>query len=205
MKKLKIFISLIICILCVFSLSSCKYKYIFKGYIEVNKELPETLNSSKSIAEYALDIVENDCGIEFEIGSVYMILDSEQKGEVKVTLVEKGEKKPMLVYVEFDTKSNKLLRFNYVSWDSKLHPGIINLQNWKVDYAETIEITKEFYSKTGGFRYDEAIIRTCNSYPDQEYWEDWLLTFYDMRNGKKYHIRIDPYTGEITSHGIFGM
>ena len=67
MKKLKNPISLIICILCIFSLSSCKYKYIFAPSTEVNEELPSDLTSSASMAEYARNIVEEDWGKEFEI------------------------------------------------------------------------------------------------------------------------------------------
>lgn len=202
MKKNKVFASIVTVALCMLVLSSCTY--MLRPHNERNEELPDNLNSGKSIAEYALNIVEDDCGKEFEIGSVYMILDSESKGEVEVTLVEKGKKKPMISYVKFDTKSNKLLYLKYAGWDSKLHPGFIDIQNWKIDYAEALEISKEFYSKTAGFRYDDVIIRTCNSYPfEDEDWEDWSLLFRDYQNEKNYCTRIEPYTGEILNHSIW--
>lgn len=180
--------------------SSCKY--VFKSYYEVNKELPDDLTSGKILAEHAVNTVEEDSGKEFAVGSVYMILDSELKGEVEVTLVEKKQKKPLLVYVDFDTKNNKFLSFKYNHYHSKLDPGIINYDDWEIDYAEAIEISKEFYSKTEGFRYDDVIIETCNAFPSKdEVWEDWDVVFRDKQSGKFYSTRIDPYTGEILNHG----
>lgn len=191
-------------IFCMLILSSCKYEYIFRPYNEINEDIPDNLTSSASMAEYACNIVEKDCGKEFNVGSVYMILDSELKGEVEVILVEKKQKKPLLVYVDFDTKNNELLSFKYVSWHSKLDPGIINIQNWKIDYAEAIEISKEFYSETDGFRYDSILIYTCNSHPfEDEDWEDWSVTFRDFQSKRNYNTRIEPYTGEILNHGIW--
>ena len=204
MKKLKILTSIIIVISCVLILSSCKYKYIFKHYNEINEDIPDNLTSSASMAEYARNIVEKDCGKEFNVGSVYMILDSELKGEVEVILVEKKQKKPLLVYVDFDTKNNKLLSFKYVSWHSKLDPGVINIHNWGIDYAEAIEISKELHSKTDGFRYDDVIIRTDNSHPfEDEDWEVWSVAFRDYQSKKNYDTRIEPYIGEILNHGIW--
>ena len=202
MNKIKVFASIVAVAFCMLVLSSCTY--ILQPYNERNEDLPENLNSSKSIAEYALNIVENDCGKEFEIGSVQMILDSELKGEAEVTLVEKNKEKPLLVYVNFDTKSYKLLSFRYTAWNSKLHPGFINIPNWKIDYAEAIEISKGFYSKTDGFRYDSIRIHTCNSYPfEDEDWEDWFVVLYDEQNNKNYYTRIEPYTGEVLIHSIW--
>ena len=199
MRRFKIFTSLIIVVFCVLVLSSCKY--IFKSYYERNEELPSNLTSGKSIAEYARNIVEEDCGKEFYVGSIDMRLDSELKGEVEVILVEKKQKKPLLVYVDFDTKSNKLLSFDYTSWHSKLDPGIINIQNWKIDYAEAIEISEEFYSETDGFTYDSVQINTCNSHKDKP--EDWFVVLNDDQSKKRYYTRIDPYTGEIFVHSIW--
>ncbi len=113
-------------------------------------------------------------------------------------------KKPLLVYVLFDTKSNKLLSFQYVRWHSKLDPGVIDIQNWEIDYVEAIEISKEFYSETDGFRYDSILIETNNSFPfEDEDWEDWCMDLYDEQTANRYSTRIDPYTGEITSHSIW--
>ena len=202
MKKNKVFAAIVSVGLCLLVLFLCIY--MRQTHYEINEEIPDGLNSGKSLAEYALNIVENNCGKEFETGSVYMILDPQSKGELEVTLVEKNKKKPMLAYVKFDTKSNKLLYFKYVGWDSKLHPGFIDIQNWKIDYAEALEISKEFHSKTEGFRYEDVIIKTCNSHPfEDEDWEDWSVVFRDFRNGKNYETRIDPYTGEILDHGIW--
>lgn len=179
------------------------FKYGFKSYHEVNKELPNNLMSGKSLVEYAVNTVEEDSGKEFNVGEIYMILDSELKGEVKVTLVEKKEKKPLLVYVDFDTKSNKLLSFHYNNWHSKLDPGIINFQDWEIDYAEAIELSEKFFSQTDGFRYDRIIMHTVDSHPSEdEDWEDWMVDFFDDQNKKKYYTRIDPCTGEILRHSI---
>lgn len=207
MRRFKTFTSLIICVFCMLILSSCKYifepfyKYVFKPYNEINEELPDNLNSSKSIAEYAKNIVEKDCDKEFNIGSVDMHLDSELKGDVEVILVEKKQKKPLLVYVDFDTKNNKLLSFQYVTWNSKAHPGVINMHKWKIDYEEAIELSKEFYSKTQGFRYDSVWIETCNSHKEKD--EDWSVILNDEQSWKRYYTRIDPYTGEIFVHSIW--
>ena len=177
------------------------YKHVFKSYYEVNKELPDNLTSGKSLVEYAVNTVEEDSGKEFNVGEVYMILDQELKGKVEVTLVEKKQRKPLLVDVDFDTKSNKLLSFQYNNWHSKLDPGIINFQDWEIDYAEAVEISEKFFSQTDGFRYDRVLIKTCNSHPfKDEDWEDWSVDFFDDQNKKKYYTRIDPYTGEILRH-----
>ena len=93
MKKLKISTLLVICVFCILLFSSCKYAFI-QSYYEVNEELPDNMTSGKSLVEYARNIVEENSGKEFNVGEVYMILDSELKGEVQVTLVEKKEKKP---------------------------------------------------------------------------------------------------------------
>lgn len=158
----------------------------------------------EATAEYARNIVEKDSGKEFNVGSVYMILDSDLKGEVEVILKEKNQKKPLLVYVKFDTRNNKLLSFKYVNWHSKLDPGIIYFQDWKIDYAEAIEISEKFFSQTDGFRYDRVLIFSCNSFPSKdEDWEDWFVDIFDEQGNKKYYTRIDPYTGEILRHGIY--
>ncbi len=199
MKKIKVFASIIAVAFCMSALSS--YAYMLRPNNERNEDLPDNLNSAKSMAEYAINTAEEDFDKKFEMGSVYMILDSDSKGEVQVTLVEKDKKKPMIVFVYLDTKINKLLRLEYAGWDSKLHPGFIDIQNWKIDYAEALEISKEFYSKTAGFRYDDVIIETCNPYPSEdEDWEDWSVVFRDYQNRKNYYTRIEPYTGEILRH-----
>ena len=199
MKKLKIITSIIVAVFCMLLF----YKYAFKTYYEVNKELPDDLTSGKSLVECARKIVEEDSGKEFDVGEVYMILDSELKGEVQVTLVEKKEKKPLLVDVDFDTKSNKLLSFNYVSWHSKLDPGLINFQDWEIDYTEAIEISKEFFSQAAGLRFDRILMYTVNSHPSKDKdWEAWMVDFFDDQNKKKYYARIEPYTGEILRHSI---
>ncbi len=204
MKKLKIATSIIIMVLCLLFLSSCSYEYIFKPYNEINKDIPVNLTSCASMAEYARNIVEKDCGKEFNIGSVDMKLDSDLKGKVEVTLVEKKQKKSLLVYVVLDTKNNKLLSFEYVRWHSKLDPGVIDIQNWEIDYTEAVEISKEFYSKTDGFRFDSAHIQTNNSFPSEdEDWEDWCMDLYDEQSVNRYYTRVDPYTGEITQHSIW--
>lgn len=202
MKKLKISALLVIFVFCILLFSSCEYAFI-QSYYEVNEDLPDNLTSGKSLAEYAVNTVEEDSGKEFNVGEVYMILDPELKGEVKVTLVEKKQRKPLLVYVDFDTKSNKLLSFNYNGWHSKLDPGIINFQDWKIDHTEAIEISERFFSEADGFRYDRVLIYSCNSHPfKDEYWEDWSVSLYDDKGKKKYYTRIDPYTGEILRHSI---
>jgi len=199
MKKIKVFASIVTVALCMIVLSSCAY--VLRPHNEISEDIPDNLNSGKSLAEYALNIIEEDFGKEFEMGSVYMILDSESKGEVEISLVEKDNENPMIACVQFDTKNNKLLHFEYEGRDSKLHPGFIDIQNWKIDYAEALEISKEFYSKTEGFRYDDVIIRTCNSHPSEdEDWENWAVVFRDYRNKKIYDTRIEPYTGEILRH-----
>lgn len=84
-----------------------------------------------------------------------------------------------------------------------MDPGIINFQDWEIDYAEAIEISEEFFSQTDGFRYDQIIIQTVDSHPsNDEDWEDWMVDLYDDQNKKQYYTRIDPYTGEITIHSI---
>lgn len=189
------------------TLSSCEYKslykYLFGSHIKINEELPDNLTSGKSIAEYARNIVEADYGGEFEIGSLHMDLDSELKGSVDVVLVEKDKKRPQIVYVEFDTKNNMLLNLQYYGWESKLHPGVIDFHNWKLDYEDAIEISEKFHSETEGFQYDNVLIYTADSHLlEDEDWEVWLVNLNDRQNEKRYYTRIDPYTGEILVHNI---
>ena len=200
MKKLKIPALIVICVFCMLFFL---FKYGFNSYHEVNKELPNNLTSGKSLVEYAVNAVEEDSGKEFNVGEIYMRLDPELKGEVEVTLVEKKEKKPLLVDVDFDTKSNKFLSFYYQGWYSDLDPGIINFQDWEIDYAEAIELSEKFFSQTDGFRYDRIIMYTVDSHPSEdEDWEDWMVDLYDDQNKKKYYARIESYTGEILRHSI---
>ena len=125
------------------------------------------------------------------------------KGKVRFILVEKKQRKPLLAYVDFDTKNNKLLSYNYVSWHSKLDPGLISFQDWEIDYAEAIEISEKFFSQTDDFRYDSVLIESYNPHPSKdENGEDWLVNFFDDQGEKKYYTRVDPYTGEITVHSI---
>ena len=202
MKKLKISTLIVTCVFFVLTLSSCKYKYLLDPLIEVNEKFPENLTSGKSIAEYARNIVEQDYGEEFEIGSLDMTLDSELKGEGKVGLVEKGKKRPQIAYVKFDTKNNMLLNFYYYGYETKVYPGIIDFQNWKIDYEDAIEISEEFYSETEGFQYDSVLIETNDSYRGEEGWEVWRVLFYDYQNEKRYYTHIDPYTGGVLDHEV---
>ena len=203
MKKLKVLISIIVCIFCMVCLSYCIYKYLIQPVNDRNEELPASLTTGKSLAEYARKVVEEDSGKEFNVGEVDMRLDSELKGAVEVTLVEKKERKPQLVYVKFDTKSNKLLSFYYQGWYSDLDPGVINFQDWEIDYAEAIEISEKFFSQADGFRYDRVWMFTVNSHPSEdEDWEDWVVVLDDDQGEKRYRAHIDPYTGDVLLHSI---
>ena len=203
MKKLKVLISIIVCIFCMVCLSSCIYKYLIQPVNERNEELPASLTTGKSLVEYARKVVEEDSGKEFNVGEVDMRLDSELKGAVEITLVEKKERKPQLVYVKFDTKSNKLLSFYYQGWQSKSDPGIINFQDWAIDYTEAIEISEKFFSQADGFRYDRVWMYTVDSHPSEdEDWEVWMVDLLDDQGEKRYYARIDPYTGDVLLHSI---
>jgi len=71
----------------------------------------------------------------YHLGEIYMYLDPDLKGEVRLTYAESTENNAEVVKVVLDTKKNEIVSAGAVGTDSKLDPGTLDYSGWKVGDA----------------------------------------------------------------------
>lgn len=170
---------------------------------DLNKSVEYNVVSAKQIEDYLsseLKGVEKFNKYDLTVGSVDMKLDKEHRGDVTVTFVEKDRTKSKIIYATLDTRKGVFYKFQDVGRQSKLYPGIVHLNEWKIDSTDAVRIMEYFYKNNKAFRYDEIWILSSSYYLGAE--ETWNVYLTDRKNSVKYGTRINPYSGEVVVHTI---
>lgn len=181
MKLIKIYLILLIIIM----LTSCNYK--------IEEELPEDLYSAFQLLPLANELAEKySKNKEYHLGDVRMVLSNDHRGDVEFTYIHSESR---IIYVKIDTENHKIKEVVRRGYDSKLDPGKINMEAWKVDSINAVKITEEFFSETNGFKYTHMILHTPNVMG-----ESWSVSLRNKEN--IYDSHIDPKTGEVLYNNI---
>jgi len=132
------------------------------------------------------------------VGKISMRLDIEHRGKVEVTFVEinKNPKKiPNVIIADLDTRKNMFYRFSYYGREGKLYPGVIHIQNWKIDSKDAVRIAEDFVNSNKNSQYDRIWLLTNTIYKGNK--ETWEVFLTDSERGVSSSIRINPYSGEV--------
>jgi hypothetical protein len=165
------------------------------GYTDetYNKDIPDT-NSAKTLIDVADEAVNEYWeGKEYHVGEVYMKVNQHHEGKVMISYAEKSlNSSPHVIEVIFDTESDKLVEIVYLGNDSKVDPGKVLIKEWKIDSDKAMEVAMGKYGDEVE-NFDSIILLTNNV---RNYWVVRLF-----KNNIRYFVEVDPYSGEVISHG----
>lgn len=168
----------------------------------LGKPIDSEIVSAKQIVEYLSNEIQKDRFFfkydNLAVGKINMRLDIEHRGEVNVTFVEinKNPKKiPNVIIADLDTRKNMFYRFSYYGREGKLYPGVIHIQNWKIDSKDAVRIAEDFVNSNKNSQYDRIWLLTNTIYKGNK--ETWEVLLTDSERGVSSSIRINPYSGEV--------
>ncbi|MGC5324654.1 hypothetical protein [Brevibacillus sp. SYSU BS000544] len=165
---------------------------------EINRDIPNSIDpvSSKGMLPFISTILQEYHGIEsFEVGKVTMNLDGQFEGQIKI-MVKTTNK---VLEISIDSKKKKVLTIRKMEKHSKLDPGTISLDKWKIDSKEAINIALEKFSNEIGFKVENIYLTTISSYKGKE--EVWSIDIQNSSNKTTYWCNIDPYSRNIIDFG----
>jgi uncharacterized protein (UPF0216 family) len=178
--------------------------YLRSGGMRINADIPSEKTNLKGLIEVTRPYIEKYWGNRtYYVGEVSMELNENFEGKVEIWY--KDEKKnrkgvPNIITVEYDTKQRKIIRIVNQVRDSKIVPGILNIDKWNIDSNEAFDIAKNTFDKLSDFEFTVAHIFVDKLYNDSK--EKWSVNLYNENNKKAYHLEIDVYTGEIYRNEI---
>lgn len=178
--------------------------YLRSGGMRINADIPSEKTNLKGLIEVTRPYIEKYWGNRtYYVGEVSMELNENFEGKVEIWY--KDEKKnrkgvPNIITVEYDTKQRKIIRIVNQVRDSKIVPGILNIDKWNIDSNEAINIAKNTFDKLNDFEFTVAHLSVNKLYNDSK--EKWSVNLYNENNKKAYHLEIDVYTGEIYRNEI---
>ncbi len=177
-------------IVCLFLLSSCT-----RTEIVINEDIPENTMTAKELVTVADSYIKKHYKKEkYYIGKIIMKLDQSFKGKIVLTY-STLTKSPHIIEVSLDTTIKKILTTRYVGKDSKIDPGFININKWKIDIDEAINLGLKFFEIYPDFKYDSVLVKTSNYFRgDMEVWD---IEFHNIEKNMKYECSINPYDGNI--------
>jgi hypothetical protein len=169
-------------------LASCGYKD--KDY---NLDIPDNTSSEKLI-DIANEVVSDYWkGKNYHVGEVIMEVNRQYEGKVRIKYAdESNNSSPHVIEVIFNTSNNKLEKIKYLGNDSKVDPGIVLIDEWNFNSNEALDIALEVYGDKED-NFDSIYIKTNNV---RNY---WVVLFF--KNNIRYFVEVDPYSGEVISHG----
>jgi hypothetical protein len=169
-------------------LTSCVYKD--KNY---NQDIPDN-SSSEKLIDIADQVVSDYWkGKNYYVGEVIMEVNRQHEGKVRIRYADESKDyNRHVIEVIFDTLNNKLEKIKYLGSDSKVDPGILLIDEWSVNSNEALEIALGIYGDKED-NFDSIYLKTNNL---RNYWV--VLLF---KNNIRYFVEVDPYSGEIISHG----
>lgn len=196
--KLKIFIIIIIGLLIVPMISLIYYFNSGKN-VSINEDIPDKKISAKDLVELAKPYVDKYFQEkDYYIGEINMDLDKNLEGVVQIWYKEKQQnhkKVPNIVTIEIDTKNKRILSIIDQVDDSKIEPGIINIEEWSIDSSDAIELAKKIYKNYNDFDFTTVYLSGTQILENGP--EKWKIGFFNQDTLKAFTIDIDPYTGKV--------
>lgn len=183
---------LLILMLC-FILSACG------AQSTIDQPIPLDVVTAKEIEKLATPYVQSYWkNRKFHLGSINMILDGDQHGDVRLTYAdESSEIAPHVVQVIVNTASHKIIDLLPLGADSKIDPGRIDFASWKIDSQDALLLAKESFGYPSDFKPDSLLIYSNNNFPPEDH--SWLVTFQDQKKDEVHSCFINVFTGEVTS------
>ncbi|OYD07830.1 hypothetical protein [Paludifilum halophilum] len=201
MKKKELIISVVIFGI----LASLITYYLLSGGKTLNVQIPDEQNSAKELVQLAKPYVDDYWeDRKYYVGKITMELDKNHEGEVKIWYKDDRGKRTgevaNILTVSIDTRKNKILAITEQPSDSKIEPGIIHIDKWKVDSTGIMNIVKEAFKDESDFDYTDISIHGMDYYGGDK--EVWDTVIFDDKHSKAYNLTLDPYTGEVLAKEI---
>ena len=178
--------------------------YVKSGDLIIYEDIPNDKISAKELVQIAKPYVDKYWGDRhYYVGEIIMSLDKELEGKVEIWY--KDDKKnrkgvPNIITVEFDTKEKKIIRIAKQVRDSKIEPDVINIEKWNLDSSDILNISKEKFPELKDSNITLVHISGNKLFADTK--EFWRLNIWVEESKRSYHIKVDPYTGEVFSSEV---
>lgn len=173
--------------------------YFRNGQVRINADIPSDKITAKGLVEIAKPYVDRYWGKRnYYVGEIKMELNSSSEGKVEIWYKDERKNKagiPNIITVEFDTKARKILRIVSQERNSKIVPGIVNIEKWSIDSCDAIEVAKNLVKEQNDFDYKFAYVSASEIFHDSK--EKWSITLFSEESKEVYYLEIDAYTGYI--------
>lgn len=173
--------------------------YLQSGGKKVDVSIPENVVNAKELVKLAKPYVDEYFKTsDYYVGKVSMALDKNQRGQVEIWYKDKKKDKngvPNIITVKVDTTTKKIIRIVKQERNSKIEPGIINIDNWSIDSSKAIDIALECIKKDINFDFTSAYLSGSDIYLDGK--EIWDVTLFNENSKKSVYVKIDVYTGDV--------
>lgn len=187
-----------ICILIVVFLTGCDITY--KGTILLDKENISAKNICKFLTEEFEEKKEWRGYRKLRAGEIRINIDESSHETIEIIFMELLKSNPAVIVATIDNFKEPIASINEIGRDSKLWPGLININDWRIDSDDALRIGKAYVLKEN-FSFDEVLIHGNSSGFLEG--DQWSLRFWDNKTKTSCYIRIDPYDGEIIGASIF--
>lgn len=176
------------------------FNWLLGGRKIINENIPDDKNSAKELVKIAAPYVQEYLGDrKYYVGEITMELNNNHEGKVEIWYKddrgEGSEEVPNILTVEMDTRKNEILKVVEQPRDSKLEPGNIHIENWKIDSDEAMQIAKNAFKNDKDFNFTSAFIIGNDLLLNGV--ESWGVNLFNEKNLKSYHLKIDAYTGKV--------
>jgi hypothetical protein len=163
------------------------------AYIDANKL------SAIELIGVAKPYVENYWGQrKYYIGKVSMDLNSNHEGLIEIWYKDDYKDKngaPNIITVEIDTQKKKILRIIKQERNTKLDPGIINIEDWSIDSNDAVDIARNAFRDVRDFDFTLVYLSGNNFAKGGR--ETWDVSLINEKNNNAYYLEIDAYSGEV--------
>ncbi|MFC3800870.1 hypothetical protein [Cohnella sp. GCM10012308] len=163
-----------------------------------DESLPDDMNPYSGIAlsEFSASYVEKYWNNrKFHLGKIRMELDDDLKGMVYAEFADSMNGAPSVVEIAIDTIGMKVVQLSELGKGSKIDPGMIHIENWKVDSQEAILLAKEEITKKYHIsRIDSIHVDTNNASISKR--DSWSIVV--SSNAGRYFAYIDVLSKDIT-------
>jgi hypothetical protein len=168
---------------------------------QINETIPADVNTAREVVQVVAPYVQDYWdGEGYHLGSIEMVdQNAEQQGEVRLTYADESDPDaPEVIEVVADTAQHKIVQIQKLGASSKIDPGKIAFDQWKLDSSEALEVAKTAVGYSADFKPNSLSITTINTYdhPEDDIW--WII-FQDWKQDLVHDVRINALTGKVTS------